>query len=47
LPQLFSEVLGKEVRVPDDPRRIVRFSPAATGALEGGQPDRGPRRGYE
>jgi iron complex transport system substrate-binding protein len=33
LPQLFSEVLGKEVRVPDDPRRIVSFSPAATEAL--------------
>ena len=30
---LFSEVLGKEVKVPDAPKRIVCFSPAATETL--------------
>ena len=31
--RLFSEVLGTEVSVPDSPRRIVSFSPAATETL--------------
>lgn len=31
--KLFSEVLGKEVVVPDQPERIVSFSPAATETL--------------
>ncbi len=30
---LFSEVLGREVKVPDHPQRIISFSPAATEAL--------------
>jgi len=33
LVQLFSEVLGREVEVPDSPKRIVSFSPAATETL--------------
>jgi len=33
LGRLFSEVLGTEVSVPDSPRRIVSFSPAATETL--------------
>lgn len=33
LPRLFSEVLGKEVAIPDDPARIISFSPAATETL--------------
>lgn len=31
--RLFSEVLGKEVEVPESPQRIVSFSPAATETL--------------
>jgi len=30
---LFSEVLGREVEIPDAPKRIVSFSPAATETL--------------
>jgi len=33
LPKLFSEILGKEVEVPERPRRIISFSPAATETL--------------
>jgi iron complex transport system substrate-binding protein len=33
LQALFNEVLGKEVRVPEVPKRVVSFSPAATEAL--------------
>lgn len=31
--ELFNEVLGKSVSVPDEPRRIISFSPAATETL--------------
>jgi iron complex transport system substrate-binding protein len=31
--QLFNEVLGDEVSIPEDPKRIVSFSPAATETL--------------
>ncbi len=31
--RLFSEILGREVEVPDSPSRIVSFSPAATETL--------------
>lgn len=31
--KLFSEVLGKEVSVPEKPKRIISFSPAATETL--------------
>jgi iron complex transport system substrate-binding protein len=33
LPRLFNEILGREVDVPERPRRIVSFSPAATETL--------------
>jgi iron complex transport system substrate-binding protein len=33
LPELFNEILGREVRVPEHPKRIVSFSPAATETL--------------
>ncbi len=35
MPKLFSEVLGTEVSVPDRPKRIISFSPAATETLFG------------
>ncbi len=33
MPELFSEVLGRSVHVPDSPRRIVSFNPAVTETL--------------
>jgi iron complex transport system substrate-binding protein len=33
LPGLFNEILGREVDVPEHPRKIVSFSPAATETL--------------
>jgi iron complex transport system substrate-binding protein len=33
MPMVFNEILGREVNVPDDPRRIISFSPAVTEAL--------------
>ncbi|MCE4627626.1 MAG: ABC transporter substrate-binding protein, partial [Desulfurococcales archaeon] len=33
MPEIFSEVLGRPVRVPDEPRRIVSLAPAITETL--------------
>jgi iron complex transport system substrate-binding protein len=33
VPEIFNEVMGTGVRIPDEPKRIVSFSPAATETL--------------